>query len=97
MEYWPDGVRPDLLTDEGRGRKAQGSEEGGGVRYTEWIPLDRLWQIEFAKRRLNRDSGPLGYYIWKIYDDNGTLQDTLPFDEKPMFGNIVDPAHKYDP
>ena len=30
VEYWPDGVRPDLLTDEGRGRKAKGFE-GGSV------------------------------------------------------------------
>ena len=90
VEYWPDNVRPDLLTTEGVTKLK--ALRGGDATPSASHQTDRLWQIEFVKRCLNGEPIPLSYYIRKIYDDNSTLQDMLPFDEKPVFGNIVDPA-----
>ena len=95
VEYWPDGVRPDLLTDEGVAKLK--ALRGGDATPSPSHYMDRLWQVEFMKRCIKGEPIPLSYYIRKIYDDNGTLQDMQPFDEKPVFGNIVDPAHEYDP
>ena len=56
--------------------------------------MDKLWQIEFVKKSI--DGNPISY-IKSMSDDNGTLQDMAPFDEKPVFGNIVDVADECDP
>ena len=94
MEYWPSHVRRDSLTQEGIDKLK--ILRAGDSTPTPSYHMDMAWQREFMRRCVHGEPIVLSYYIQRIYDDNGVLQDMNPFDERPVFGNIVEEAEMQD-